>query len=835
MSNPILDAALSACEHGLKVIPIHQTGPEGDKRPAIRWKTTRLDTEASIHQWWDSDQYGLAIAMGEASNGLIMIELEGAHAHKLPQLAATFQQAGMKDLWVQLTAGWFEQSPSGGYHWYAYAPGNTSGNRKLARTPNKAVIAETRENGGYSVIAPTDGRFHASGKPWARISGSPATAITLTPDQLDDVLAIFRTLDETPAAKPVQRPTIERRTEDGITPGDDYEAKTSWAQILEPHGWKPAFTRGQETFWSRPGKQHGISASTGHATDRDRLYVWSSSTDFDTEVPYTKFAAYAVLNHDGDYTRAAKALAAEGYGQESRHYAPIAQDRDLDTWITNNRTDVKQPERREATAGDDTALTENGKPASETAGKAEKTEEQAQTVIEEPVEYTRTDDGNALRFADAYTGQFRWIPQKETWAAWDGSKWNIEDGKAQAVEAARQLMRALPQDDKLDITHRKRSLSNNAINAMLSLAHNTAGIYTPLQNFDTNPYLLNTPKGTVDLHTGVLTPPNPAVLCLRSTTIAPDFNMPTPRWNRFLDQTFLGDTSLITYMQRFFGMCVLGKTAERILPFLHGAGANGKSTMLNVIQTILGIGATGYTLTSPAEILTQTNRHPADIAALQGIRLAIIAELEERARIAEAKTKELTGGDNLTARFMGKDFFTFTPTHNFVILTNNVPDTGGGGSQALWRRIRNIPFPYVVPKNERDPNLETKLLTEAPGILAWIIKGTIDYLQHGLPEPGAVTRATAAYEAEQNTVAQFLTECCTLHDANRDLFQVRKAELRSKYETWCRINGYTPVGQKQLTQRLERAGVGSTKGTHGARYFIGITIDADPSLEEVIL
>lgn len=809
MPNTILDAALDAHANGLTVIPIHQANPQGDKRPAIHWKTTRLNSEKQIRQWWENDNYGLAIAMGQTSRGLIMIELEGAHAHALNTLNTTFTQTGMSNLWTALNTGWFEQSPSGGYHWYAYAPDNTSGNRKLARTPNKQVIAETRENGGYSVIAPTDARYHHSHKPWTRITGGPATAPTLTLEQLDDILTIFRTLDQTPPTPTQPAPTIKHRPENGITPGDDYENKTSWEQILTPHGWTKNYTRGEETFWTRPGKNHGISASTGHATDRDRLYVWSTSTEFNTETPYTKFAAYTLLNHAGDYTQAAKTLANEGYGQEPKHFAPTREDQDIDNWINNNHADTKHAHTTiiEPTTSNNT----------------------------NPIEYTRTDDGNALRFAHTTCGKLRWIPQKQTWAAWDGHKWDTENGNATAIETARTLMRNLPQDNKLDQTHRKHSLSNSAINAMLALARNSKEIYTPLQKFDTNPYILNTPAGTINLHTGKLTPPNPDTLCLRSTTTPPNPTMQTPRWNQFLDQTFLNDQPLITYMQRFFGMCILGKTAEQILPFLHGAGANGKSTMLNVIQQILGIGPTGYTITSPAEILTQTNRHPADIAALQGIRLAIITELEEGKHIAEAKTKELTGGDNLTARFMGKDFFTFTPTHTFVILTNNIPETNGGGTQALWRRIRNIPFPYVVPKQNRDPDLETKLLAEAPGILTWIINGTIDYLQHGLTEPEAVTRATQAYEAEQNTVTQFLDECCTLHETNRDLFQIRKAELRSKYETWCRINGLTPVGAKQLTQRLQQAGIQSTKGNYGVRYFTGITITNDPAIEELAI
>ncbi|WP_461004695.1 phage/plasmid primase, P4 family [Trueperella pyogenes] len=804
---------------GVSIMPILPADPQhGDKRPALSWKRLQTDrlTTSEVDQWFKDGRYGIGVIMGEISNDLMMIELEGRAAHLLGELTQTATQSGLSELWARMF-GWCETTPSGGYHWYIYAPGNPSGNRKLARTREGMVLAETRENGGYSVVAPLDGAtyHHTSSGAWKTLTGGPTKAGVFTLDELDDLLAVFRTIDETPTpaappahTMPAYTPSAERDPYAGLTPGDDFEDQTSWADILTPHGWTQVFTRGQETFWRRPDKQAGVSASTGHAGDRDRIYVWSTSTVFEAETPYTKFAAYALLEHDGDYTKAAKHLSAKGYGKQAEHPRDTT---GLDAYIQRL---TNQP----AVAGEPADIVD--------------LETGEILTVTEPDTYTRTDDGNALRFADAYRHSFKYIPERKTWAHWDGHKWDIEGGDAAAIEAARTLARTLPTDDKADENHRRRSLNASAIRNMLTLACNTPGIYTPLTRFDADPYLLNTPAGTVNLKTGKLTPPNPTTLCLRATTIAPDPTMPTPRWNSFIDQIFMNDTALVAYIQRFFGQAIIGETKEQLLPFFYGTGANGKTTMLNVIQNILGTGQTGYSTTSPAEILTSANRHPTEIAALSGVRLAVISELEEGQRIAEAKAKELTGGDNLTARFMGKDFFTFQPTHTIAALTNNMLETSGGGSAALWRRVRLIPFLYVVPKKDRNPHLEQDLMEEAPGILSWLTQGAIDYLNGGLAEPASVRTATADYEADQNTVRQFLHEVCTLHETNRDLFQVPVPKLRDAYERWCERAGYTAVNQIVFGRRMKREGF-ETRATHGTRFYAGISIP-DDTLEEAI-
>lgn len=806
MTSDILTEALALHEAGISIIPTHPAGPAGDKRPAIpSWKPyqTECATEDQIRAWFEHGQHGIAVICGNVSRGLVMVEIEAQAAPRLTDLEQAATEAGLKDLWGRVTTGWFEKTPSGGYHWYLYAPNNTSGNRKLARTRNHHVLAETRENGGYSLVAPTDGRFHHSGQPWTRLTGGPKTAATLTTTELDDFLSIFRTLDETPAQAAITTPTPVPSKHDGITPGDDYEAKTSWHDILGPHGWVPIGQRGTATMWRRPGKKFGISASTGAAEDRDRLYVWTTSTLFEAEVPYTKFGAYALLEHGGDHSAAAKALHDQGFG--------------------------KQPEHPRDTTGLDAfikSLPVLGSPAISTSTPTPVEHTPAPIAqVTEPDVYTRTDDGNALRFADTYAHQLHWIPDQDTWASWNGHKWDAENGDAVAVELAKSLARNLPEEDKLDEQHKRRSLSKNGINNMLALARTISKLYAPLATFDNDPYILNTPQGVVDLRTGKMSAPNPKVRTLRATTVAPDPNNVAPRWHQFLAETFTNDPEIIAYVQRLLGLAVIGEVHEQILPFFHGAGANGKSTMLNVIQALLGIGQGGYTTTIPAEVFlaSAANRHPADIASLAGVRIAVTSETEEGQKFAEARVKLLTGSDNISARFMHGNFFTFTPTHTFFLLSNHEPEVNSGGT-AFWRRVRKIPFLNIVPASQRDPYLERTLTEEGPGILAWILQGTRGYLADGMHEPEAVKVATREYELDQDTAAQFIAEQCDLGDPNQPHMQIAVAKFYSAYDLWCRRNGLEPIHKNHLGKNLRKHGIETNRGPGGFRMYRGVAL-----------
>lgn len=794
--NPIIQQAINCVQAGISVIPVRP----GSKQPAIPWKQYQhapADLNTVIGWFTQHPDWGLGVVCGQVSGNLEMLELEGRAADLEGTICDLADASGLGDLAGSiLYQGWTETTPSGGIHYYYRTTEPVAGNTQLAKQQDGAILAETRGEGGFVVIAPTDGTHHETGRGWEPRTGGPTHMVTLSPEEHEALWSLFRAQNQHPE-KP--EPLEESKTTDttgGVRPGDDYEARTSWAQILEPHGWKALYTAGSTTYWRRPGKNTGVSATTGHAGDRDRLYVFTTSTIFQTETPYTKFGAYTLLNHGGDHEAAAKALAADGYGKQPEHRRDTSA---LDEWTRELQTNQQTT----------TTATE-----SEPAGN------------DAPKIYEPTEDGNALRYADTYAGQLLYILEHGAWAAWDGHVWNLENGDQVAVENARRLVRALPAETKQEAAWRKKSQARSNITNTISLASNTKGMYANMTKFDTNPWLLNTPNGIVDLTSGEISDPDPATLCLRSTNCGADPNMATPVYDRFMDQTFMSDTALIQYVQKIFGLTLIGEVKEQLFLFFHGVGANGKSTLLELYKHILGTGDTGYATVLPAEaFLTNAgNRHPAEIAKLAGARLAVTSETEEGQHFAEARVKQLTGADTISARFMRQDWFDFTPSHTLIMVSNHEPDVSAGG-QAFWRRIRKIPFNYVVPEKDRDPNLLNKLIQESPGILWKTILATIDYHKNGIGEtPAAVLAATREYESEQDTVKMYIQECCKIGNPNQQGYSIKVAEFRQEYETWCRINDFEPVGSKTLTQRMKAYGVESCK-SGSVRYYAGVRVE----------
>lgn len=830
--------ALTCLENHISIIPITPASERGSKRPAVPWKTyqQKLATRADAARWFHDHQHGLAAVCGEISGGLIMIELEGRAADKLPQLRETSRERGAEtaDLFHKLTTGWAEISPSGGFHFYARTPENPHGNRKLARTADGVVLAETRENGGYTVIAPTGGEYHETGRAWTRLAGGPTTLPTFTLTQLDTLLDVFRTLDEAPAAPTLTSsrthapaaPTTatptpaapSTRDAGALTPGDEYEQKTSWEDILTPHGWTISSRDATTTYWTRPGKNIGVSATTGRAQDRDRLYVFSSSTIFAPETPYTKFGAYALLNHGGDLSEAARTLAREGYG------APLPPHKDIEIDITGL---PGNPAPQPAPAASAPADTDTGGPAPlnvdpETGEITENTTAPtACAVLTET-----TEDANAQLLATTYRDTLRYLLEADHWAAWTGTRWDLTAGGQKTAEHhARELFRRLPADDDKQTAWRKRSLSRAGITNALQLASSTPGIACTSGNFDTNPDQLNTPTGVIDLKTGRLHPHTPEQMHSKTTLTGPEA-MKTPMWDRFLNETFKNAPDVKEYVHRIIGYSATGRVGEQILPFFYGNGANGKSVLAEIIQRVLG----DYAQAAPAGFLIEKReQHPTELMRLRGARAVFASEVPDGAVFDEAKTKALTGGDTITARKMHQDFVSFQPTHTLFVLGNHQPSVGAGGP-SFWRRLRLIPFMNVVPEEARDDQLVEKIISqEAAGVMAWIIDGAVAYYRDGLYTPQSVLAATSDYEESEDHFGRFLEDVC--HVGGGPHCTVAYARMRYAYTDWCRLEGAVAASQNRFTREVTARGVGTTR-IGGERLYTNVVLaDARSDLQ----
>jgi hypothetical protein len=322
--NALRQAALAFHDNGYCVVPARADGSKAPGLKTWRQHQHQRPSREQVATWTSNGAYdGFGLICGAVSGHLEMLELEGraVTAGMLEQITSLAHNSGLGDLWDRVTDGYLEETPSGGIH-LLYRVDSTNGgtanpNTKLARDADGLVLAETRGEGGFVVVAPSAGRTHPTGKSWMMRRGDPTTIATITEDERGALYDLARALDQTPDTEPAPDPRPQPRPEhrDGTSPGDDYNQRASWHDILIPHGWVHVHQHGKVTYWRRPGKTTGVSATTGR-NDGDNLYVFTTSTQFEAEKPYSKFAATTLLEHGGDFRATARALAAAGYGDQ---------------------------------------------------------------------------------------------------------------------------------------------------------------------------------------------------------------------------------------------------------------------------------------------------------------------------------------------------------------------------------------------------------------------------------------------------------------------------------------------------------------------------------------
>jgi putative DNA primase/helicase len=288
--------------------------------------------------------------------------------------------------------------------------------------------------------------------------------------------------------------------------------------------------------------------------------------------------------------------------------------------------------------------------------------------------------------------------------------------------------------------------------------------------------------------------------CTKQATVDADLDADCPLWRAFLLRVMNGDKSMVDYLQRVCGYCLTGLTSEHVLFFAHGTGANGKSTFANVLTGILGTGASGYAAIAPISTFTAstTDQHPTDLAMLRGARLVVAQETEENRSWAISRIKMMTGGDLITARFMRQDFFTYKPQFKLLILGNHKPALHNV-DEATRRRFHLIPFTVTIPERERDPSLPERLKAEHPAILGWMMRGFEEWDRIGLAPPARVLAASAAYFADEDTVAAWIAERCDTGCAFYDTL----VALYPSWKAWAEVHGERPGSAKELAKALD--------------------------------
>jgi putative DNA primase/helicase len=426
-----------------------------------------------------------------------------------------------------------------------------------------------------------------------------------------------------------------------------------------------------------------------------------------------------------------------------------------------------------------------------------------------------SDDSLALKFTEKHGDDLRYTAVWGHWNSWNGSVWK-RDETLTVYDLARRVCReegTRCEDKRLAA----RIASAVTVAAVERLARADRRHAASTDQWDADPWTLNTPGGVVDLRSGDLRPARQEDYATKVTAVAPSGKCPL--WMDFLSRITNDDRELQGFMQRMCGYALTGVTREHALFFLFGTGANGKSVFLNTISGLMG----DYAKIAPIEtfIDSKNERHPTDLAGLQGARLITAVETEDGRRWAESKLKALTGGDRIAARFMRQDFFEFTPQFKLLIAGNHKPGLRSV-DEAMKRRLNLLPFTVTVPPTERDPKLTEKLQAEWSGILQWMIEGCLAWQATGLLTPKAVSEATEDYLAAEDVLARWVEDRCEVEKANWTAATMLFADWRN----WCERNQEPAGSQKRFSQRLQDRGFVRDRA-QGTRGFKGIALLPD--------
>lgn len=393
-------------------------------------------------------------------------------------------------------------------------------------------------------------------------------------------------------------------------------------------------------------------------------------------------------------------------------------------------------------------------------------------VLPEPERFARrinrSESGNAEIFAAVHKERVRFDYNRQKWIVWSGHSWILDDA-GEALELARdcvrrRLMRAARDETLPDRVEEMkfcvRSEDRKGLLNLLALAQTNPSLRVAESVFNTNPWLLGVANGVIDLRTGKLRDGTPGDLISLASSLP--FNSALsdascPTWIRFVNDIFAGHPGLVAFLQRALGYTLTGEISEQSLFAGHGSGANGKSTLFDIIHFILGKLAanTSFHTFERRAFSAPTN----DIAGLVGVRFVTASETGEDIRLNEARVKSITGGDPLTCRFHYKEFFTYRPQFKLWLAFNHRPlvhDT----SEGFWRRVLMIPFEQKFSGARADRRLPEKLRAEAEAILAWMIRGCLEWQRGGLDPPPEVLAATQDYRAEEDILSRFVAERC---------------------------------------------------------------------------
>jgi putative DNA primase/helicase len=439
-----------------------------------------------------------------------------------------------------------------------------------------------------------------------------------------------------------------------------------------------------------------------------------------------------------------------------------------------------------------------------------------------------TDLGNAERLVASHGEDLRFAPGLG-WFAWDGRRWR-RDSDGEVVRRAKRTVRSMyadaerveeTEERKKLLAHGLRSESEARLRAAVKLAETERPVIVEPKQLDADPWLFNCANGTIDLRDGTLREHRREDLLTRITRVVYDPEARADQWDSSLDRATNGNDELAGFLRRAVGYCLTGHTSEDKLFFVHGPTATAKSSLLEAIKAVLD----EYALTADFETFLKRRGDAGirnDIARLDGARLVMSIEVDEGKALAEGLVKMLTGGDMVAARFLYRETFEFIPVFKLWLAANARP-RANADDDALWRRIVQVPFTEVIPESERDERVKLRLRTDPDvqaAILAWAVRGCLEWQERGLDVPDCVRDYTNEYRAENDPLRDWLADCCELDPGA----WTSTADLRHSYEGWCQANGEDrPVSAKRLGTLLAARGLAEERPS-GVRGRSGIRV-----------
>jgi putative DNA primase/helicase len=449
-------------------------------------------------------------------------------------------------------------------------------------------------------------------------------------------------------------------------------------------------------------------------------------------------------------------------------------------------------------------------------------------------DYHWNDTGNADRLADLYGHELIYCTERNSYYVWTGQQWRFDEFVEAEKRAEKTMLEAFAEAKHITDGEKRKaflrfvntSLSRAALASMIHLTKKKVR-QASASDFDQDPWTLNTENGTVDLRTGTLRPHRPEDLLSKMIPLRYDQHAECPQFMAFLFRIMgshpdasegdnINGEQMVSYLQKAFGCAATGKP-EKLLFVLYGEGNNGKTTLLEVIRDALGDKEyagqvqVDSLMIRPKEALSN-NAVNTDLADLQGCRFVSSSEVEQGQRLSLSRVKYLTGLGQIKARRLRENMITFRPTYKLFLDCNHRPVITDP-NDAIWNRVKCIPFKIQIPEAEIDKDLPTKLRTELPGILHWIVEGAVLYHREGLGDPPDVTAATEQYRQESDRLKEFFEDRCVLAATGdgdswkKDGYWVPVSDLYAAYTSWADATGNKyPLSKDSFDERLQKLG-----------------------------